>query len=130
MSCDLSSEPEPEPPPRTTPESPPRDPGPITQPDLEQVGELNARSEHLGRVFAASDGSCFVRVIPNDPLPPGATGPTQAVPCPEAMTHPSFAACDFGVIRRQDAESCICAPWGGNPPPPRFDLACPELPSE
>ena len=105
---------------------PPSNPGLITQPALSKVGDLNARSENLGVVFASSDGKCFLRTPSPQPLPSGATGPIQEIDCTEEMKHSSFAACDFGVVSRKDAQNCICSPWAGNPPPPDFAVDCPE----
>ena len=99
-------------------------PGAITQPAADASGELNARSAKHGRLFAGKDGSCYVRVTPPEPLPPGATGPTQSLPCPKSMKAPAFVTCGFGVVSRKD-KVCTCSPWGGNPPPPSFEVPCP-----
>ena len=115
---------------RTRPTNPPKgvSPGEVTQPDLQQAGELNARSANLGRLFVAKDGSCFVRLPSETPLPPGAMGETQAVPCTDEMKHPSFVTCGYGVITRSEADECSCEPWAGNPPPPSMTVDCPGDP--
>jgi len=101
-------------------------PGAITQPDLGQPGDLNARSANLGPLFSTADGRCYVRVPPEDPLPPGARGETRTVPCPKQMTHPSFASCGFGIVSRTDGGDCVCRPWEGDPPPPSTAIECPR----
>ena len=101
-------------------------PGAITQPDPGQPGDLNARSANLGPLFSTADGRCYVRVPSAEPLPPGARGETRTVPCPKPMTHPSFAACGFGIVSRTEAGDCVCRPWEGDPPPPSRAIDCPH----
>ncbi|HCH66793.1 MAG TPA: hypothetical protein DFR83_28580 [Deltaproteobacteria bacterium] len=103
-------------------------PGEITQPNLMVAGELNARAAQLGRLFTTRDGRCYVRVPPQEPLPPGAKGKTLTVPCTPEMQHPSFVACGFGVLSREPDGTCRCRPWEGDPPPPSHPIECPSTP--
>ena len=100
--------------------------GSITEMNVNTIGELNARSEHFGRVFRGLDGDCFVRPPMKEIPPPGSVGRKQRVECPPSMRYEAFQKCGFGVVNRKGDSTCVCQPWGGDPPPDNFSVACPQ----
>jgi hypothetical protein len=102
----------------------------ITEVKEGTIGRLNAQTEDFGLVFRGRSRNCFVRIPSESPLPPGAMGPTRGLKCPDSMNNPAFEKCDFGIVVRNEDESCMCLPLGGNPPPPDFKVPCPQSGTE
>lgn len=90
------------------------------------VGRLNAQSADFGLVFHSQRRHCFVQIPSNTPLSPGQMGPTRSLDCPDSMNNTAFEKCVFGIVVRNEDTSCSCLPLGGNPPPPDFQVPCPE----
>ncbi|MFT5680848.1 MAG: hypothetical protein ACI8RZ_001754 [Myxococcota bacterium] len=94
---------------------------------LSTIGELNAQSLLFGRVYTLGMGKCGVDV----PLPPDAPQTSgiffniSEVDCPAEMLSPAFQECRESLLSRTDAESCVCTPVTGNPPPGPRPIACP-----
>ena len=100
--------------------------GRIIEVSVNATGVLNAQSEHLGWLFRRSNGDCFVRLPMSEIPPPGSIGKQQRVECPPSMQNESFQQCGFGLVSRRDDSTCVCQPWGGDPPPDDFNVSCPE----
>jgi len=102
----------------------PTKPGTIHEVPSSQQGILNARTQHLGTVYAQSNGDCYVFLPTKTIGPPGSMGPTHTIDCPLSMQHESFYACGYGAVRRLADNTCECAPYG-NPPPAPHPTECP-----
>jgi hypothetical protein len=93
---------------------------------------LNPDHPEHGRVYRASDGTCYVHLPfdrsegrPTSFRPP----PRKPVDCPEPMTDPSWGVCVGGTVTATgQGDACLCAVMGNPPPPPR-PVDCPKTES-
>jgi hypothetical protein len=80
-------------------------------------------------VYAAHDGSCYVRAAPPagaPPRPPGDDGSrAKPVSCPSEMLEPAWDTCLAGSLSVLPDGECVCLRTG-NPPPPPAAAECPS----